>query len=166
MADIDDLLDDIEIEADPATAIVEEEINLEDALLSPEFKQWNSAVSELPPDIKNKWSMFAVKDSKIKLSTRLQASQTFRSWDGQPPTVQTSTKVLLDAVRTACSKCGFDDKKTTSLLALSNPLEVGPGKEIGKAYSKQILRDLRRVYTADPDFEESKFPHLFAFAKE
>ena len=100
------------------------------------------------------------KDVSAKMESSLLCSDLYRSWDGQPPTHQSVGKILQDAVRVACMKCGFEEKKTTALLNFTNVLEPGPGKALQTAYSRQILKDLKRICKTDPNMKESLFPSV------
>jgi len=69
--------------------------------------------------------------------------------------------IIKEAVRNACSKCGFDEKKTAALMALTNPQnESATGKALQTAYSKQILKDTKKIVLADPNYDELRFQHL------
>lgn len=153
MADLDNLLDDIEIENEGAD-VLDAEFNTHDLL------PWTDSVENVPEDLRSRWSRCMAKDAKKNRESSLQLSELYRSWDGQPPSHQSVAKILQDAVRNACLRCSFDEKKTSALLSITNALELGPGRALQLAYSKQIIRDLRKICNADPNFDESRFASL------
>jgi hypothetical protein len=163
MADLDDLLDDIEIEGGGEIAPTPRVINVEEELQSPNYQAWIEAVSNVPEHVRSRWSAYLVRDSHIEVGQSLNTSDSYRSWDGQPPNHVSVSKFLQEAVRNACMKCSFDERKTTTLLSLTNPVEPGPGKTLTAAYSKQILKDLKKSYSSDPNFDPKRFPHLATF---
>jgi len=166
MADLDDLLDGIEIDGADQEEMTVPPINVEAELKSEKYAAWLSALSGIPSDVQKRWSEYVVRDFHADSTPALQLSESYRSWDGQPPTHQSTAKLLQEAVRNACAKCAFDERRTTALLALTNPLESSSGKALQTAYGKQILKDLKRMYTNDPNFNSEKFPNLAKAVKE
>jgi len=125
MADLDDLLDDIEIEGAGNEPTSNKVIEWTEEIKTPAYEAWINAVSAVPEDVRDRWSSHLVPDMNADMKQTLQPSEMYRSWDGQPPSHQSSGKLLQEAVRNACQKCGFDEKKTTTLLSLTNALESG-----------------------------------------
>ena len=160
MADLDDLLDDIEIEGGGDEAPAQKIVNWEEEIQSPGYQAWVEAASGVPEDMRNRWSELMVKDLSTELKPALQMSELYRSWENQPPNHQSTGKILQEAVRNACLKCGFNEKKTTALLSLTNALEEGPGKALQAAYRNQILKDLKSTCLADRNFDAARFPNL------
>jgi hypothetical protein len=156
---LDDLLDDIEIEHEG-----ESDIGRESKI--PQCQDWINATEHIREDVLNRWSSYMLKDMNTKMDFSLQCSEIYRSWDGQPPTHQSVGKILQDAVRGACLKCGFEERKATALLSLTYVLEPGPGKALQAAYSKQILKDVKRVCKNDPNLDETIFPSLASHINE
>ena len=163
MDDLDDLLDGIEIEG----ADQEEQettgpaIDVEAELKSEKYSSWLSTLSGVPADVQRRWSEHVVRDLYGEAGSALQPSDSYRSWDApSDKTHQTTSKLLHDAVSKACAKCAFDDRRTSALLALTNPQESSSGKALQLAYGKQIIKDLKRLYTTDPNFNTEKFPNL------
>ena len=161
MADLDDLLDDIEIEGggDEVEA-AQKVVNWEEEIQTPAYHAWIEAVEGVPEDMRNRWSSLMITDMNVELKPSLQKSEIYRSWDGQPPNHQSTGKILQEAVRNACLKCGFNEKKTSTLLSLTNALEEGPGKTLQAAYRKQILKDMKNMCISDPNFDPDRFPNL------
>jgi hypothetical protein len=167
MADLDNLLDDIEIEHEESDSPNIPVVNVEEELQAPAFQDWQRVVEAIPEDIRKRWSSILVNDAHIALGPLLQHSDSYRSWDGQSPNHQSAPKLLQEAVRNACTKCAFDEKKTVALMALANPQnEAVTAQTLQTAYSKQILKDLKRLILSDPNYDENKFSRLAHFYKE
>lgn len=163
MADLDDLLDGIDIEgADQEVQVATgPAIDVDAELRSEKYSSWLSALSGVPPDVQRRWSEHVVRDLHSEAGPALQHSESYRSWDApSDKTQQTAPKLLHDAVSKACAKCAFDERRTSALLALTNPQESSSGKALQLAYGKQIIKDLKRLYTTDPNFNTEKFPNL------
>ena len=128
--------------------------------------EWTQSVENIPEDVSNRWSFYMIKDMNTNIVSSLQSSDFYRSWDGQSSANQSVGKLLQDAVRGACMKCGFEEKKATALLSFTNVLEPGPGRALQLAYSKQILKDVKRICRIDPNLSETMFPSLFISINE
>jgi len=150
MDDLDDLLDDIEID--------------ETLALDTDITQLKSQVSGLSDDVLRKWAKFIAADEGATKTSKFIQSHIYRSWDDSknPTKSLPAHKLLQDAVRHACTKSGFDDKRSTKVLAMANPMETESGKQLQDAYNKQILRDMKSAILTSPDYDAERFPSLAA----
>jgi hypothetical protein len=152
MSDLDDLLDDIEID---------------DTLGGPanNTEKYLWRLSGLPEDMQQKWAKWMDADNNDnadKRHSKFMYSHEYRCWDDSKNISRTPAahKLLQDAVRQACVRSGFDDRMTTKLMTMSNPIESESGKILQDSYNRQIFTDLKRFIVSNPDYDPEQFPAI------
>ena len=137
MDDLDDLLDDIEIDQTLA--------------LDTDITQLKSKVSGLSDDVLRKWAKFIAADEGSTKTSKFIQSHIYRSWDDSknPTKSLPAHKLLQDAVRHACTKSGFDDKRSTKVLAMAKKIEAkqNPNRRKSVAPTAASLHRFEVVFT-------------------
>jgi|AACY02.16.fsa_nt_gi hypothetical protein len=175
MADLDDLIDDIDIsklQSKPTTAVKRSAAtatstatastsNNGKRIVSTEIKPWLAASANVPKEFREKWTRMAKQDSNVEIVSSLQPSHAFRGWDAANVPRNGVNKCLQELVKVAANAANVEESKTQRLLSLVNPVtDSENGKQFQRAFATQVLKDLRFEITADPNYDPAKFPHL------
>lgn len=175
MADLDDLIDDIDInklKSKPTTATKKPAAastastntasnNGAKNIVSNEIKPWLAASANVPKEFREKWTKMVKQDSNVEITSTLQPSHAFRGWDSTNVPKNGVSKCLQELVKVAANAADIDEIKTQRLLNLVNPVtDSENGKQFQKAFATQVLKDLRFEITSDPNYDREKFPNL------
>lgn len=132
-------------------------------VVSEEIKPWLAASANVPKDFREKWTRMAKVDTDTELASKFQPSYAYRSWDAPLPTKNGINRSLQEIVKKAAQSCGLDEHKTTRLLTLVNPVtDSENGKQLQRAFAKQLLADLANDIKTDPNYDATRFPALAA----
>lgn len=123
-----------------------------------EIKPWLASSANVPKEIREKWTRFVKIDRNAKIMSRLQPSNSYRSWDSPP---LNTSRLLNDLVRKAATTKSFDEPKTSKFISILSPVvETEFSKQIQTAYAEKILSDVKEAVLNDPNYDASKFPNL------
>lgn len=176
--DLDDLLDDIDINALPAqeksssqksiekkvvaTAPLSAKLSTAFALVSQDNKPWLAASANVPKDLREKWTKMTKIDSDISLSSPFDNSNAYRSWEAANSTAKVGVaKALQELIRKAAARCDLDETQIAKILNLANPLtDRENGTNLVDSFSRQFIKDLSTDILNDPNYDPSRFPSL------
>jgi hypothetical protein len=130
-------------------------------LVSEDVKPWLAASANVPKDFREKWTKMAKSDTDAEAASKFQPSYAFRLWDGSLPSKTGVNRSLQDMVKKAASSSGIDESKIMKLLTMVNPVtDSEHGKVLQRAFSQQLLADLKDEIRTDPNFDEKRFVEL------
>lgn len=130
-------------------------------LVSEDVKPWLAASANVPKDFREKWTKMAKADTDTEAASKFQPSYAFRLWDGSLPSKTGVNRSLQDMVKKAASSSGIDESKIMKLLTMVNPVtDSEHGKVLQRAFSQQLLADLKDEIRTDPNFDEKRFVEL------
>jgi hypothetical protein len=125
-----------------------------------EIKPWLASSANVPKEFRDKWSNYVKLDRNAQVLSKLQPSNSYRSWDSQP---LNTSKLLTDLIRKAATSnsCNFDEFKTSKILSLYQPVaETELSKKVQSAYAEKIISELKEEILSDPNYSPEKFPNL------
>ena len=163
--DLDAILEDAVNSEKLGTTKTEQEVDtgLKIRVVSEEIKPWLAASANVPKDFREKWTKMAKVDTDTEIATKFQPSYAYRAWDAPLPVKNGINRSLQEIVKKAANSCGLDEHKTTRLLTLVNPVtDSENGKQLQRAFAKQLLEDLANDIKSDPNYDEKRFPALAA----
>jgi hypothetical protein len=160
--DLDDLLDDIEVEEESDGAV--ETISDANAREILDLLDMTGADSTA---VEKLTTIFKTCDRlPRKCNLKFASSYEFRAGDAGSNSTSKSDglhKLLQDAVRDSCTKCGFDSNRSAALLRMVNSFETVSGKVLQAAYNKQVLLDSKKAVAESQNFDKKNFPALAKF---
>lgn len=131
------------------------------ATVPPEIKPWLASSANVPKEVRDKWTNYVKIDRNAKIPTRLQPSNSYRSWDTLP---SQTNKLINELVRKAATQKDLDETKLSKLLSTFHPnTETDYSKALQAAFAEKILKDMAQYVLVDANYEPEKFPELAAF---
>lgn len=125
------------------------------------LKPWLAFSANCPKDFREKWTKMVKADGETEISSKFQASYAFRAWDAPLPSKNGINRSLQEIVKKSALNCGLDEHKTNRLLTLVNPVtDSENGKQLQRAFAKQLIEDLAGDIKADPNYDPKRFPAL------
>eukprot|EP01036_Dinobryon_divergens_P029405 gene29406-38497_t len=179
--DLDDLLNDIDIDALPSTTVsvpkppanhvkpaapapitpLEPSRLPSVGIVSSEVKPWLASSANVPKDYREKWTKMVKIDSDVSVSSSFDSSNAYRLWEPTSSSKGGINKCLQELIRKAAQRCDIDDNKLAKVLHLANPVtDSENGSMILEAFSKQLIVDLSSDILSDPNYDPAKFPAL------
>ena len=182
--DLDDMLDDIDIDAIEPQCVGDDILNaaadnvfandvgkddigedLEQQMEAAELASWTNAVSSISPAVREKWTDFVKDDNKTINNSKMQTSYAYKQWNGEggdltkPMSLNPGvSKILHELVRSSGAKAtGIEEAKIAKLVALCDPLKGDTGKRLNREFAEQIVRDNREIIAGDSNYEPQKF---------
>ena len=137
--DLDDLLNDIDIDALPSTAssvlktsttnpikpaeptpIAPPEIPRVSSvgIVSSEVKPWLASSANVPKDYRERWTKMVKIDSDATVSTPFDSSNAYRLWESTSSSKGGINKCLQELIRKAAQRCDIDDNKLAKVRFL------------------------------------------------
>lgn len=68
-------------------------------------------------------------------------------------------KVVVDSIRSASSRCGFDEQKISKLISI---VTGDVGSKLHTAYKKEVIKDYRTAILNSSDYDKQRFPAMAA----
>ena len=179
--DLDDLLDDIDIDALPSAPVnikvngnEKSNIPIQEikhkventsstaSVISSDIKPWLAASANVPKEFREKWTKMAKVDCGATISSPFDVSNAYRLWDSSTSGGKVGIhKCLQELIRKAAQRCELDDNKLAKVLNLANPVTDGEnGPKIQEAFAKQLITDLSSDILSDPNYDPDRFPAL------
>lgn len=157
MDDLDNLLDDIDIDETLAGGADDAQI-----------KAMKTQVPGLSDEVAGRWCGYVNISEGVEMASKFKYSHLYSCWDDikNQQKSPAAHKLLQDAVRSACVKCGFNEKRMVKILVMTNPMESESGKALQDSYNRQILNDMRRSILTTPDYDAAQFPSLAAMYRK
>lgn len=162
---IDDILENVMGDEKGATPSPPKPPAAKKSTDSAEIKPWLATTANVTPEIRDQWTNIVRQDLKAVPPSQFQPSYAYRTWWDATDS-PANNKVLQELVRRAAATCKFDDMKTARLLATANPItDSETGKQLQKAYARQLIADLKDTIQNDPNYSADKFPNLAKLVK-
>jgi hypothetical protein len=129
-----------------------------------EIKPWLAATANVPPEFRDKWTPMVRKDLAAKVVTKFMPSNAYRRWEtGAEGKAMGENKLLQEMVRSAASRCQFDDVKLNKLVSMANPItDSEQGTQLIESYKKQLLKTHKNAILNDVNYNPQRFPKLAA----
>jgi hypothetical protein len=165
--DLDAILEDVANAEKLSAPKPETEIDtsaLKIRIVSEEYlKPWLAFSANCPKDFRDKWTKMVKADGETEIPTKFQASYAFRAWDAPQPAKNGINRALQELVKKSALNSGLDEHKINRLLTLVNPVtDSENGKQLQRAFAKQLMDDLANDIKTDPNFDTKRFPSLAA----
>ena len=138
--DLDDLLNDIDIDALPSTTVSvpkppatnqvkpaapapiapSESSRLSSVgIVSSEVKPWLASSANVPKDYREKWTKMVKIDSDVSVSSPFDSSNAYRLWEPTSSSKGGINKCLQELIRKAAQRCDIDDNKLAKVWNFS-----------------------------------------------
>jgi len=133
-------------------------------LFSSDIRPWIAASANAPKDLRDRWTNMIKVDAQCEVLSKFQPSTAYSDWDIPATTSKSNrgvNKCLQELIRTSATKCGIDEAKSSKILLMVNPVtDSENGMQLQKAFTKQLVRDLRVDLTSDPNYDPKVFKSL------
>ena len=137
--DLDDLLNDIDIDALPSTAnsapktstinqikpaeqipiAPPETVRVSSVgIVSSEVKPWLASSANVPKEYRERWTKMVKIDSDATVSTPFDSSNAYRLWESASSSKGGINKCLQELIRKAAQRCDIDDNKLSKVRFL------------------------------------------------
>lgn len=163
--DLDAILEDVAKSEKLSAPKPETEVDgsgLKIRVVSEEYlKPWLAFSANCPKDFRDKWTKMVKADGDTEIPSKFQASYAFRAWDAPQPQKNGINRALQELVKKSALNSGLDEHKINRLLTLVNPVtDSENGKQLQRAFAKQLMDDLSNDIKTDPNFDAKRFPSL------
>lgn len=136
--------------------------SLKNRIVTDDYKPWLAASANVPKELRDKWNKMVKSDTETEPVSKFQPSYAYRSWEHSNISAKNGlNKALQELVKKSAQSSRLDEAKLAKLLTIVNPVtDSERGVLLQKSFAKQIINDLSFEIKRDPNYTESKYPHL------